>query len=273
MSIEKILIKKISFYKTLTKEQKDELWRVLSDYEKYRVLLKNQKKVGYGKDRFSIVEYGTHYNNLSAFKNLKQWDKKNYKYQKAHGQTHLDKSYKLYLYGDWCRFIENKKLIYGELFSLHGYILDKVEDNLREFEDGLYPHTTKFNFIKNNDERNTSTLKTKTKAYGKEKELEVFSKFNMRFIMENLGPKIKKYCLKNIQNKTYRIVNRKATFDNYHQFLFSDNIALKNCKFESFLDDFNRLKGDPKDLKIVIEKFTKYGKKYLLNNFNYTDVK
>jgi len=50
-------------------------------------------------------------------------------------------------------------------------------------------------------------------------------------------------------------------------FLFSDNEALKNCKFETFLDDFNRLKRDNRDLKAIEKKFYNYAKKYLLKNF------
>lgn len=265
MSIEEILTKKISFYKGLHKKQKDELWNLLSDYEKYCIFLKHQKKVGFGKDKITITEYGVN-GDLSKFKNLKLWDKANYTYQLKHGLTHLDKKYKLYLFGVWCRLIENKKLIYGEIFSVSSYIFDKVIDKLSKFERGLYPHTTKFKFIKNSDKK-TSTLQTTTKAYGKEKELEVFSKFKMHFSYEILQPKIKKYILKNFSNKTYRIINKKETFDNSHQFLFSDNIALQNCKFDTFLDDFNTLKGDIRDLKVVEKKFYQYSKKYLMKNF------
>ncbi len=171
------------------------------------------------------------------------------------------------MFGDWCKLIENKKLIYGEIFSLNGYIFDKVSAKLNKFENGLYPHTMKFNFIKNNDKQNTSTLKIKVKAYGKEKELKEFQKFKMIFEQEVLHPKIKKYILKNFKNKTYRIVHKKDTFDNFHQFLLSDNEALKNCKFETFLDDFNILKRDNKDLKIIEKKFYRYAKNYLLKNF------
>jgi len=89
----------------------------------------------------------------------------------------------------------------------------------------------------------------------------------MKFEQEILYPKIKKYILKNYKNKTYRIVNKKETFDNFHQFLFSDNIALENCKFVRFLDDFNKLKGDTRDLKTIEKRFIKYSKKYLMENF------
>ncbi|HIP58942.1 MAG TPA: hypothetical protein EYH01_00770 [Campylobacterales bacterium] len=125
----------------------------------------------------------------------------------------------------------------------------------------------KFKFIKNNHKRNTSRLKTKVNAYGKEKELKEFQKFKMIFEQEVLHPKIKKYILKNFKNQTYRIVHKKETFDNFHQFLFSDNEALKNCKFETFLDDFNRLKRDNKDLKMIEKKFYKYARNHLLKNF------
>jgi hypothetical protein len=142
----------------------------------------------------------------------------------------------------------------------------KVEDKLRKFEDGLYPHTTKFWFKKTKDKK-YSTMESKTKAYGKEEELRQFKKFQMKFKQEILYPKIKKYILKNYKNKTYRIVNKKKTFDNFHQFLFSDNIALENCKFLSFLDDFNKLKGDTRDLKTIEKRFIKYSKKYLMEDF------
>lgn len=269
MSIQKILTKKISFYKDLDKEQKDELWGLLSDYEKYCIFLKHQKKVGIGKDKFALNEYAIKPEDLKQYKNLKQWDKAQYTYQKKHGQTHLDVKYKLYLFGDWCKLIENKRLIYGTIFSVSSYILEKVEDRLRRFEDGLYPHTSKFKFIPNNDKQNTSSLKITTKAYGNEDELEKFSRFKMNFVHNILSSKIKKYILKNYKNKTYRIVEKKETFDNSHQFLFSDNNALKNCSFNTFLDDFNKLKGDIRDLKMIEKKFFKFAKSYLMDNFKY----
>ena len=100
---------KISFYKKLNPQERDELWGLLNDYEKYRIQLKHQKRVGFGEDKFSITEYGSTHEELSKYTNLKEWDREQYHYQKAHGQTHLDKKYKLYLFGDWCRLIENKK--------------------------------------------------------------------------------------------------------------------------------------------------------------------
>ncbi len=73
--------------------------------------------------------------------------------------------------------------------------------------------------------------------------------------------------MRNMKKRTYRIVNKKDTFDNYHQFLFSDNKALKNCRFDSFLNDFNSMKRDDRELRIIEKKFIKYSKKYLINNF------
>lgn len=43
-NIEKLLANRISFYPKLNDKQKDELWDLLSDYERYRIQLKNQKK-------------------------------------------------------------------------------------------------------------------------------------------------------------------------------------------------------------------------------------
>ncbi len=280
--IEKQLSKNITFYKKLNSEQKDELWSLLSDYERYRVLLKNQKRVGFGKNKFTITEYGSINKDLATYKNLKQWDKEQYTYQKKHGQTHLDETYKLYLFGDWCRLIEKKKLIYGEIFSVSSYISDNVSEQLRKFENALYPHASKMKFVKNKKKSKNSltgkkeyfsTMKITTKAYGKEKELKAFSKFMMIFEHEILRAKIKKYVLKNMKNRTYRIVNKKETFDNFHQFLFSDNEALKNCKFETFLSDFNKLRRDHKELKAIEKYFFKYAKDYLMENFSYKEKK
>ncbi len=275
--MENILTKRIKFYKKLNKKQKDELWGLLSDYEKYCVNLKYQKKVGFGVDRFTLNELGIRKVDLSSYKNLKVWDKEQYAYQKKHGQTHLDETYKLYLFGDWCRFIENKKLIYGEIFSLHCYIFDNVTQKLSKFENGLFPHTTKMKSIK--EKKKTKhpisgkseymyRMKFKTNAYGRKKELEQFEELRREFEHNILAPKIKKYVLKNIKKSTYRIVQTKETFDNYHQFLFSDNKALKHCRFETFLDDFNALKRDDRELKKIEKKFFDYSKEYLLKKMS-----
>jgi len=277
IDIDSILSKKIKFYKKLNKEERNELWDLLSNYEKYSINLKYQKKIGFGIDKFTLNELGIRKIDLSSYKNLKVWDKEQYTYQKKHGQTHLDETYKLYLFGDWCRFIENKKLIYGEIFSVHSYIFDKVTQKLSKFENGLFPHTTKFKFIKNKKKTKHPlsgkseymySMKSKTKAYGREKDLEQFQKLRREFEHNVLAPKIKKYILKNMKKSTYRIVQTKETFDNFHQFLFSDNKALKHCRFETFLDDFNALKRDDRELKKIEKKFFNYSKEYLMKKIN-----
>lgn len=272
---EQILKKRIKFYTKLNNEEKDELWSLLSDYEIYSINLKLQKRVGFGNDKFSLQEFGDDFD-ISKYKHLKEWDKEQYIYQKKHGQTHLDGSYKIYLFGDWCRFIENKKLIYGMLLSLSSYIFEQVTDNLLKFENELYPHELTTTSKKCKKKRRNPLTKKKeyfytmdfsTQAYGREKELEELQKFIRKFEYEILYPKIKKYVAKHLKNRTYGIVDKKDTFDNFHQFLFSDKEALKNCTFENFLDDFNALKRDTRDLKQIKKKFVKYARNYILENY------
>lgn len=272
---EKILNKKINFYNKLNANDKEELWNLLSDYDRYSIQLKVQKQAGFGNDKFSIEEYGS-ISYLSKYKNLREWDKEQYIYQKKHGQTNLDDTYKIYLFGDWCRLIENKKLIYGILLSVGGYIYEQVTDKLMKFENGLYPHTLDVKSTKENKKRTNPLTKKKeyfytmdftTKAYGREKELEELQSFIRKFEHETLYPKIKKYVAKHLSNKTYRIVDKKETFNNYHQFLFTDQQALKNCTFENFLGDFNELRRDNKELKDIEKKFVQYAKKYILENY------
>jgi len=276
-TIEKILNKRIKLYKKLNADNKEELWDLLSDYEKYTINLKVQKTVGFGNNKFTLEEYGTSFN-VSKYKNLRKWDKEQYIYQKKHGQISLDDKYKIYLFGDWCRLIEDKKLVYGILLSVSGYIYEQVTDQLMKFENNLYPHTVDMKSKKESKKRVNPLTKKKeyfytmdftTKAYGREKELKKLKDFIRKFEHETLYPKIKKYVAKHLKNRTYRIVDKKDTFDDFHQFLFSDQQALKNCTFEKFLIDFNELKRDNKDLKDVEKKFIKYSKKYILkNHFN-----
>ncbi len=68
--IEKQLTKNISFYKKLSPKERDELWGLLNDYERYRVLLKNQKRVGFGKDKFTLNELGATDKDLASYANL-----------------------------------------------------------------------------------------------------------------------------------------------------------------------------------------------------------
>jgi len=276
-TIEKILNKRIKLYKKLNADNKEELWDLLSDYEKYTINLKVQKTVGFGNNKFTLEEYGTSFN-VSKYKNLRKWDKEQYIYQKKHGQISLDDKYKIYLFGDWCRLIEDKKLVYGILLSVSGYIYEQVTDQLMKFENNLYPHTVDMKSKKESKKRVNPLTKKKeyfytmdftTKAYGREKELKKLKDFIRKFEHETLYPKIKKYVAKHLKNRTYRIVDKKDTFDDFHQFLFSDQQALKNCTFEKFLIDFNELKRDTKDLKDIEKKFIKYSKKYILkNHFN-----
>ena len=280
--VEKILTKKIKFYKKLNVNDKEELWNILSDYNRYTIQLQVQKETGFGNYKFSIEEYGSS-SYLSKYRNLREWDKEQYAYQKKHGQTNLDDKYKIYLFGDWCRLIENKKLIYGILLSVNGYIYEQVTNKLMKFENELYPHTLDVKSTKEHKKRKNPLTKKKeyfytmdftTKAYGREKELEELKSFIRTFETETLYPKIKKYVAKNLQNRTYRIVDKNNTFDNYHQFLFTDQQALGNCTFENFLGDFNELRRDNTELKEVEKKFVKYAKKYILkNHFNKKQTK
>jgi len=271
---EQILKKRIKFYTKLNSKEKDELWSLLSDYEIYSINLKLQKRVGFGSDKFSLQEFGDDFD-ISKYKHLKEWDKEQYIYQKKQGCIHLDDSYKIYLFGEWCRFVEKKKLVYGMLLSLSSYIFEQVTDNLLKFENELYPHkitTTSKKCKKKQTNPFTKkkeyfyTMDFRTQSYGRENELEELKKFIRKFEYEILYPKIKKYVATHLKNRTYRVVDKKETFDNFHQFLFSDKEALKNCTFENFLDDFNALKRDTKDLKAVEKKFVKYAKKYILQN-------
>ncbi len=274
---EQILKKRIKCYTKLNNEEKDELWSLLSDYEIYSINLKLQKRVGFGNDKFSLQEFGDDFD-ISKYKHLKEWDKEQYIYQKKHGQTHLDDSYKIYLFGDWCRFIENKKLIYGMLLSLSSYIFEEVSGKLMQFENELYPHKVNTTSKKCKKKQTNPLTKRKeyfytmdftTKAYGREKELEELQKFIRKFEYEILYPKIKRYVTTHLRNRTYRVIDKKGTFDNFHQFLFSDKEALKNCTFENFLDDFNTLKRDTRDLKQIKKKFVKYARNHILeNHFN-----
>ena len=274
-TLKKILDKKIKFYKKLNATDKEELWDLLSDYDKYTINLKAQKKLGFGNDKFTLEEYGTSFN-VSKYKNLKQWDKEQYIYQKKHAQTNLDDKYKIYLFGDWCRLIENKKLIYGILLTVSSYIYEQVTDELIEFVHNLYPHTIDVKSKKENKKHRNPLTKKKeyfytmdftTKAYGREEELKKLKDFTSKFEYEILYPKVKKYVAKHLKNRTYRIVNKKDTFDNFHQFLFSDQQALTNCTFGNFLTDFNELKRDTKDLKKIEKEFIEYSKNYILKNY------
>ncbi|NOQ29680.1 MAG: hypothetical protein GQ570_01020 [Helicobacteraceae bacterium] len=276
-TIEKILNKKIKFYKKLTDSDKEELWGIFSDYEIYTINLKVQKKIGFGKNKFTLEEYRSSFD-VSKYKSLKEWDKEQYIYQKKRGQTNLDEQYKIYLFGDWCKLIENKKLIYGTILSVHTYIYDQVIDELMKFENHLYPHTIDTTSQKEDKKRTNPLTKKKeyfytmdftTKAYGRERKLKKLQKFISTFKYKILYPKIKEYVSNHLKNRTYRIVNKKDTFDNSHQFLFSDKQALKNCTFKNFLTNFNELKRDTKDLKDIEKKFIKYSKNYILeNHFN-----
>jgi len=273
--IERILTKKIKFYKKLNDDNKEELWNLLSDYEKYTINLKIQKKIGFGNNKFTLNEYGSSFN-LSKYKSLMQWDKEQYIYQKKQGQTNIDDKYKIYLFGDWCRLIEDKKLIYGTLSSVSSYLYEQVTNKLTKFEKNLYPHTLYINSKKESKKQRNPLTKKKeylytmnftTKAYGREKELKEIQDFIRKFEYETLYPKIKKYVAKHLKNKTYRVVDKKDIFDNSNQFLFTDKEALKNCTFKNFLTTFNELKGDTNDLKDIEKKFLKYSKKYILKNY------
>lgn len=131
------------------------------------------------------------------FKNFADWTEKNWNFQKnsmensmleyPNGKTeeeikrtvedYYGKTYEeLLLYTDWCRWVDNDRIIYGSLNSMQNILIDLLSEVSSKFINSKIPntyyHPINKMFVTSKTNKKYSNLNTKIKAAGREKELE-----------------------------------------------------------------------------------------------------
>lgn len=192
---------------------------------------------GIGDNFIMISELGV-FRKISKFKNMLEWEIENWTYQeeaclKDSGKPRFGSVYNMHksLSGEWFRFVEGDRLIYGSLYSLGSYLYFKADDLFFELTNKLIPYKVDLNFLK--DHR----VDIVVDANGKEEELKALQsliyKYQFSKIYDDMGP------LLDIEG-IVRIDDFSKENDFTSNFIFCSCEDLENVSFKHFLDDVSR---------------------------------
>lgn len=247
----------------------DKLFDKLNDKESYKaneyILLQTEQKK-YDYIYCSDIGRLSKKDSIFKYKNLLEWDKKWWKFQKKHlGNTPTDSKWyqinfasynDLYLQGEWFRWMEQEEyqkkphMVYGHLEGLRSYVSIKISEKIEDEIEKLYPHNYyreyKEPMFKKAKKSKLYTMnEMKIRAGGKEEELEKLKKSNREnfpYIEEIVLEKIKPYSGYTFTKWYFPDYKPKEKiYDGMKFMIIGGKKAAKNISFKSFLKDFHEL--------------------------------
>jgi len=260
---EKKLLKKLGFPTNFDK---------LTEEQRYKYNSVRQKKIGNKKyDYFEITEPG-HSKKIMKFKNIKDWDYKEYKFQKKHHTAVRPVYDQLYMPGSWFRVLElndfgKRELTYGSLESARSFLFQLVFEKLNDLIDLKYPYIhvrpygTKM-FEKTEDKRFSIMTSYETRACGFEKERKELEK--KLFELYNEIDDTIVSMLKPYQGYTFRKYSDTPKYDMLDSFIIGGFEAAEDISFKTFLKDFTKRQQPVEYLERIGEQIYRKYKKRLL---------
>jgi hypothetical protein len=292
--------KKIKPSKKITSETLDNIFNKLSEkeiYELNKYILKEteEKKYNY----LFCNEVGRldeKKETIFDYKNLYEWDKKWWEFQKASlidvkNETKYKKWYEvnykeyntLYMQGEWFRWIEeeiccsetNETMYYGILEGLKSYIVTEITERIDKWINKKIPNQSykpyQEDLFKETDDGMYEMAKMEIRAGGKEKQLELLKEIyreNFPEIEEEIIIKIKPY-----ENYTFSIIKydefkKEETIENALKYIIIGGLeAAKNISFKSLLKDTYKLEQPYGIVENLIERIWKEVKKKYLKKW------
>ena len=232
-----------------------------NEKERYRLNKAIQLVVGFGKDKITINEPSS-YKNLEKYKTIYQLDKANFEYQEKIFDKNKRKKYKdLTLSGEWFRVINNKKLIYGNLWSVDNYIVENIIEKLNSKLNKVIPNIeiiTDELFKPANDEnyKNAFVLNQdaiELRAFGREKEYEnLYNKINSNETYQDIKNYINKYFLNRLYDLNNSVFYTDIETNENWDVIIGQRVS-KQIKFQSFLKDLDKYVQPFEIINIFIE--------------------
>lgn len=249
----------------------------INRYNWFRQKMKGKKKYDY----MEITEPGSFKRPIHKYKNLMEWDKRNFDFQekwrkKDHkkmrqNNPELPKYEKarytdLYMRGDWFRLLEKqtygkRKLVYGSLESANSYVFSAILDRLEEEVSKEIPIL----IVQKNRERDKKTglirVEIETRTGGRDKELAELNK-RREEAQEDIFEDVLEE-LKGMENWTFKKEEEPDRKDelNYH-YIIGGIEAAREISFRNFLKEFEKREQPIGILDNIIEKlFKEYRKK------------
>lgn len=262
-----IIIFKYPEYKNMDDEARCDFWENLSEHEKYVINQITTIANGYGKFSLFVNEASRSQCGVSKYSNLLDWDidcwnlQRKWRLDDEHdphdiGEYSFDKGMK----GEWIRFIEDSRLVYGTFYSLASYLWWKMEDLVYDIGNEIIPHTYEWNLDPTEGPKNKSEYREVhivLNANGKEKEYEVLQKLTYSFIAEDegIGNKLISNMIKRFKG-TFRVNFFENPNDPYSDLIVCDQETLRKIRPENFLSDFTRFQNELSLLDDLVKDFT-----------------
>ena len=290
--------KKIKPSKKITLETLNNIFNKLSEkeiYELNKYILKETENKEYNYlfcneigrlDKKSIFDY----------KNLYEWDKEWWKFQKASLiEVKNNEKYKkwyevnyknyntLYMQSEWFRWIEEEKccnktneiMYYGILEGLKSYITTEITERIDKWINKKIPNQSykpyQEDLFKEREDGMYEMIGMETRAARKEKQLEI-----LKEIYREKFPKIEKKIIKKIkqyENYTFSTIKydefkKEETIENALKYIIIGGLeAAKNISFKSLLKDSYKLEQPYGIVENLIENIWKEVKKKYLKKW------
>jgi len=193
---------------------------------------------------YSFIEWKfqrkEHYKSLiQTQKYRKEYNKEKKEQNKKDIYERYGKDYiELYLYDTWCRWVENKKIVYGSIASIESWLIDKIAEDIETFIKDNIPYILQSNTYKEENSKYFN-LDIKTKAMGREEELEELKK-----VLRNKEVEIRKSILNKLLPEIKNCIFKEQisnSVDTATHIYISDLETAKNLTTKSFLEKVEEL--------------------------------
>ena len=282
VSSDEVLASKYPEYKDITDEEaKDDFWRDLPEIEKYIINQITTEANGYGEDKLYINEYSRNNDevNIQNYETLLGWDiacwdlQRKWRNEDEYSPSDIGEYvFNRGMTGEWIRFIEDSRLVYASLYSLHSFLWWKMEEIVLEIENEIIPHEYKWDppldkdddCDKDNkcgDDCDCRRVNITINANGREEEYEKLRKLTYEYIAyDEKGDLIIKKLIEGYTG-TFRVDNFENPDDPYSDLIVCDKETLREINpktflknFKSFLNDNSLLDDLLAGLKIIIQQ-------------------
>lgn len=272
LEVEDVIIFKYPEFVDMDDEAKYDFWQDLNDHDKYIINQITTIANGFGRFNLYINEASRGPCQIKDYKELLTWDIDCWNLQQ---QWRLKDEYQPYdigeysfdkgMTGEWIRFIEDGRLVYGTLYSVASYIWWKMEEMINNIEEEIIPHEFVWNESKACDcgHEECTQVKITVNAKGREKEYDVLRNLTYKFIYTN-GPLdiIISDMIKDLKG-TFRIDKFDDPNDPYSDFIVCDQETLSKITPENFITDFKNHLNDNTILDNLIKDASeKVGSEY-----------
>lgn len=262
LRLEDVILFKYPEFKDMDDEAKDDFWMEMNDHDKYIVNQITTIANGFGRFHLYINEASRSPCRIENYKDLLTWDKDCWNLQRKWriedeycsqdiGEYVFNKS----MTGEWIRFIEKDRLVYGTLYSLSAFLWWKMEDLVYDIENEIVPH--EFNWeiedVEGCECEGYRKVNINVDANGREEEYEKIKKLTYSFIESGGIGYLLIFKMSDRFKGTFRVDTFENPDDPYSDLIICDQETLANIRPENFISDITRFQNESSILDDLIK--------------------